>query len=135
MSHIALYVNDIAQMRNFYELYFDGQLVKEIHCEQENATKNFLVFADSSYIELIQPDISRAENIIKSLDSMAHIGFCLENKGELDRLCLRLKQNKYEQIHDIHNDNTGLYSACFSDPEGNKVEITAPSGQNSPVRF
>lgn len=131
INHIALYVNDMAKMRNFYELYFDGQLAKEVHCEKEKATKSFLMFADNSYIELIKLDASQYKDMAKETHSMAHIGFSLKDKNELDRLCLRLKQNKYTQVHEVEDDKRGAYTACFSDPEGNKVEITAPAHKNN----
>ncbi len=123
INHIALYVRDIAKMRNFYELYFGGKLTHKYHNEQEKYIANFLIFSEGTYIELIQPDEPYEEKIKGKFYGLAHIGFELKTVDEVDRLCLRLKQNKYIQIKEASYKQSGFYEAIFLDPENNRIEI------------
>ncbi len=123
INHVALYVNDIVKMRNFYELYFGGKLSYEHYCDQKKHTTSFVSFPEGSYIELIHPDEDYIEKDKDKLYGSAHIGFELKTSDEVDRLCLRLKQNKYTQIKEPSHTKNGFYEALFLDPEKNIIEI------------
>ncbi len=125
INHVALYVNDLVKMRNFYELYFGGRLTREYHNEQKKRTVSFLIFSEGTYIELIKPEKAYSEKNKGEFYGSAHIGFELKTTHEVDRLCLRLKQNKYTEMKKAHHTQNGFYEAAFLDPEDNVIEITA----------
>ncbi len=129
INHIAFYVHDLEKMCNFYQIYLGAKIEHEYRNEEEGFTTCFLIFSEGTYIELIQPDTMLKDHDVLKCFGLTHVGFALDKFDDVDRLALRLEQNKYKKIDGPRYARSGFYAARFLDPEDNIIEITAPKKQ------
>lgn len=112
-------------MCNFYQIYLDAKIKYKNYNDKQELINCFLVFSGSVNIEFIQVCNDAENHSQLNFLGLNHIGFLLESINEVDRLCLRLEQNKYTKLEGPQYKNNGFYAARFLDPESNMIEITA----------
>lgn len=127
INHVALYVHDLEKMSNFYQIYLGAKIEHQYRNNEQGFTACFLIFSEGTHIEFIQPDRELNNRDYLQCFGLTHIGFSLYSIEDVDRLSLRLEQNKYEKIDGPRYARSGFYAARFLDPESNIIEITAPN--------
>ena len=124
IEHIALYTNDLARARTFYETYFGGVAGALYHNPKTGLQTYFLSFADGARLELMtRPQLGSAAEGMHI--GWAHLAFQTESRADVDALTARLKTDEYTVVSGPRVTGDGYYESCVLDPDGNTVEITA----------
>ena len=126
IEHIAIWVEDLEVMNQFYVKFFDvicGDLYVN---RKKNYTSCFLTLKDGgSRIELMhRPDI--ADNNAKRglVKGYAHIAISVGSKEAVDALTERLRNDGHRIEGEPRTTGDGYYESVVLDPEENYIEIT-----------
>lgn len=124
LEHIAMYVNDLENIRLFFMQYFGAISNKMYHNPQTGLRTYFLSFEDSARLEIMsRPDMSDApKNNLRT--GLIHISFCVGSKERVDALTEQLRADGYAVISGPRTTGDGYYESCIEGPEGNLIEIT-----------
>lgn len=124
IEHIALYVNNLEDAKNFFIKYFGATSNDGYHNSKTNFRSYFLSFDDGARLEIMnKPEMS---DLPKELarTGYAHIAFSVGSKEKVDALTTRLKADGYEVISGPRTTGDGYYESCIVAIEGNQIEIT-----------
>ena len=126
IEHLAIWVDDIELIRQFYIKYFDATSGEKYVNTTRNYTSYFLSFGNhTTRIELMNiPDM--LEPIRRGyMKGIAHIAIAVGEKDIVDALTARLRQDGYTIAGEPRTSGDGYYESVVLDPEGNYVEIVA----------
>lgn len=124
IMHIAMYVNDLENTKNFFVKYFGAIPNEGYHNKNTDFRSYFLSFVDGAQLEIMnKPNMNNEE---KSLNrtGFAHIAFGVGSKEKVDELTKKLKMDGYEVISGPRTTGDGYYESCILGPENNQIEIT-----------
>lgn len=124
IDHIAMYVNDLEAVRDFFEEYFGAKPGSEYHNPKTGFRSYFLTFDEGSRLEIMnKPQLSDS---VKTADraGYVHIAFSLGSKERVGKLSERLHRDGYEIISGPRTTGDGYYESCIIGIEGNVIEIT-----------
>lgn len=126
IDHLAIWVEDLETMRQFYLRYFDVTCGEKYFNPKRNYTSYFLTFSGgSSRIELmLQPDIRDNEKDRGLIKGLAHLSINVGSKDAVNNLTERLRRDGYTIIGEPRTTGDGYYESVILDPEGNYIEIT-----------
>ena len=125
IDHIAIYVNDLERMREFYENFFEARASGKYHNQATGLQTYFLTFADGCRVELMtRPEVNgQAKPAYGS--GYIHLAVGVDTKEDVDALAGRLHGCGYDVESGPRTTGDGYYESCIIDPEGNRVEIVA----------
>ncbi len=126
IEHIALWVNDLELMRDFYTRCFGGRSGDQYRNPKTGFESYFLTFEDGARLELMRrPDVceNKAGPMIQR-PGYAHIAFSVGSEQKVDEFARKLSMDGYRNIDGPRRTGDGYYECVFLDPEGNRVEIT-----------
>ncbi|MGH1442116.1 VOC family protein [Exiguobacterium sp. s162] len=123
IEHVALWVDDIENMRRFYEIYFDAQSNAKYENEKKQFESYFLTFRGSRCrLELMhRPKLERNP---REATGYAHLAFSLGSKQAVDALTERFQLDGYTHMDGPRTTGDGYYESVILDPEGNIIELT-----------
>lgn len=124
IEHIALYVNNLEDARNFFIRYLEAKSNDGYHNPRTNFRSYFLSFNDGARLEIMnKPEM---QDMPKELarTGYAHIAFRVGNKEKVDALTAKLEADGYEVISGPRTTGDGYYESCIVAIEGNQIEIT-----------
>lgn len=124
IEHIALYVNNLEDARNFFIRYLEAKSNDGYHNPRTNFRSYFLSFNDGARLEIMnKPEM---QDMPKELarTGYAHIAFSVGNKEKVDALTAKLEADGYEVISGPRTTGDGYYESCIVAIEGNQIEIT-----------
>lgn len=123
IEHIALWVNDIEQMKSFYSLYFQTVPSAKYHNPQKKFTSYFLSFKNGARLEIMnRPGLEISANL--QIYGWAHLAISVGSKEEVDILTEKLREDGYTITGNPRTTGDGYYESTVLDPEGNLIEIT-----------
>jgi lactoylglutathione lyase len=125
IAHIALWVNDLERMVDFYCRFFNGTAGKIYHNPNKNFKSCFIVFEQEMSIELMH----KTDQILSSLTGETitgfhHLAFSVGTREGVDQLTQIISSEGYEVRSKPRVTGDGYYESVISDPEGNTIEIT-----------
>lgn len=124
IEHIALYVNDLEETKQFFMKYLNARSNNGYHNHRTNFRSYFLSFDDGTRLEIMNkpemPDLQKA----LSRTGYAHIAFSVGSKEKVDSLTAKLRIDGYEVISGPRTTGDGYYESCIIAVEGNQIEIT-----------
>lgn len=125
IDHIAVWVDDIEAMRQFYLTYFDTVCGEKYVNPTKKYTSYFLSFNDGgARVELmLRPDIADTIGKRGFAKGMAHIAIAIGTKEAVNKLTERLRTDKYTIVSEPRKTGDGYYESAVSDPEGNYIEL------------
>lgn len=124
IEHIALYVNDLEEARNFFMKYLDAKSNEGYHNPRTNFRSYFLTFDDGARLEIMQePEMADLPKE-PARTGYAHIAFSVGSKEKVDTLTEELKADGYEIASGPRTTGDGYYESCIVAIEGNQIEIT-----------
>ena len=124
IEHIALWTNDLEQMRFFYMKYFEGISNDKYTNTKKQFESYFLVFEGGTRIELMRkPELIKQENKLILL-GFAHIAFSVGSKEKVIELTETLRNDGYTIYSEPRITGDGYFESSILDPEGNLIEIT-----------
>lgn len=124
IEHIALYVNNLEDARNFFIRYLEAKSNDGYHNPRTNFRSYFLSFNDGARLEIMnKPEM---QDLPKELarTGYAHIAFSVGSKERVDALTAKLEADGYEVISGPRTTGDGYYESCIVVIEGNQIEIT-----------
>ncbi|MBR3042082.1 MAG: VOC family protein [Eubacterium sp.] len=124
IEHVAMYVNDLENARDFFVKYFNGKSNDGYHNPNTGFKSYFISFDDGSRLELMnKPGMTDQEKTL-SRTGYSHIAFSVKSEAELETLTERMKADGYEVLSGPRTTGDGYYESCILGLEGNQIEIT-----------
>jgi len=127
IEHLAIWVEDIELMRQFYITYFDAISGEKYFNPQKQFTSYFIRFnGGGCRIELMhRPDISHILTERGSKMGITHFAITVGTKEDVNLLTERLRNDGYTIKGEPRTSGDGYYESVILDPEDNIVELIA----------
>lgn len=124
IEHIAMYVNDLEQVRQFFEKYFGGCSNGLYYNKKTDFCSYFISFEDGARLEIMtKPGIEDEEKKL-ARTGYIHLAFSVGSREAVDRLTERLRGDGYQVLNGPRTTGDGYYESCVVGIEGNQIEIT-----------
>lgn len=125
IHHIAIWVKDLEEIKNFYETYFQGKSNELYHNPIKKFSSYFLTFDSGCQIELMhRPDILEGKRSFESQEiGIVHLAFSVGSKEKVDELTEKLRADGYKVVSEPRITGDGYYESVILDPEENIIEI------------
>ena len=124
IEHIALYVNDLDAVRDFFVNYLGAESNSGYHNTRTDFRSYFLTFGDGARLELMNkpnmPDPAKDP----SRTGYAHIAFSVGSREKVDDLTAQLKADGYQVLSGPRTTGDGYYESSIVAIEQNLIEIT-----------
>lgn len=127
IEHLAIWVDDLEKMRQFYMTYFDVVSGEKYTNVKKGFTSYFLAFGDgNTRIELMNMPGINDEPMRRGFSKgIAHFAISVGSKERVNSLTEKLRGDKYVIESEPRTTGDGYYESVVLDPEGNYVEISA----------
>lgn len=124
IDHLALYVFDLEQAKDFFCKYFNGSANEMYHNPVTGLRTYFITLPDGGRIEIMsRPDVTpRPFN--PTLQGFIHLAISVGSKDNVNRLTDRLKADGFEVLSGPRTTGDGYYESCIRGFENNIIEIT-----------
>lgn len=124
IEHIAMYVNELEDAREFFIKYFHAVSNEGYHNRTTGFRSYFLSFDDGARLEIMnKPGMADCEKQL-ARTGYVHIAFSLGSKEAVNELTDRLKKDGYAVVSGPRTTGDGYYESCIIGIEGNQIEIT-----------
>lgn len=125
IEHLALYVQDLEGMKQFYQRYFNAQPNSGYHNPKTGLRSYFLTFEEGCRLELMhRPEVTGREKPPIAAGYI-HLAFTVGERARVDALTQQLRQDGYTVCSGPRVTGDGYYESCILDPEGNQIELVA----------
>ena len=126
IEHIAIWVENLNVMRDFYIEYFNAKSNDLYHNPRKEFKSYFLTFDSGARAELMQkPHLRKLTNSDDAIVGYAHFAMSLGSAEIVDELTERLRDDGYIIVGEPRTTGDGYYESVIQDPEGNRIELTA----------
>jgi lactoylglutathione lyase len=125
LEHVALYVQDLELMKNFYVNYFGATPNQKYHNPHTGLQTYFLSFDDGARLEIMQRPGMSPKTAGEYPLGYAHISFKLGTPEKVDQLTKTLQKYGCPLLNGPRTTGDGYYESVLADPEGNLVELVA----------
>jgi lactoylglutathione lyase len=127
IEHVAIWTQDIENLKNFYSTYFDGICAEKYSNPARQFESYFVSFASGARLELMQmPSIPLTLNRAEAqFTGLIHLAFATGSEDKVDSLTERLRRDGYCVASEPRRTGDGYYESCVLDPDGNRIEISA----------
>ena len=124
IEHIAMYVNDLESVRDFFVKYFGAVCNDGCYNSKTGFRSYFLLFDDGARLEIMNKP--QMEDEVKSpvRTGYIHIAFSVGSKEKVDFLTRQMQEDGYEVVSGPRTTGDGYYESCIIGIEGNQIEIT-----------
>jgi lactoylglutathione lyase len=122
IEHLAIWVNDLELMKNFYCHFFNGKENLLYTNPNKKFSSYFISFPEGPRLELMHTPGLRKH--MGSFTGYAHLAFALGSTTEVDRKTGELTAAGFNLLDGPRTTGDGYYESVIEDPEGNKIEIT-----------
>ncbi|MGE6847357.1 VOC family protein [Bacillus tropicus] len=123
IEHVAIWVNDLEGMRDFYKQYFNGEESSLYDNPKKQFKSYFITFEGGARLELMK-QVGIDDNTQTQTIGYAHIAFSVGSKEKVNELTNTLREAGYPVLNGPRTTGDGYYESVVSDPEGNQIEIT-----------
>ena len=121
IEHIAIWTNNLEEMKDFYTRFFTERRMKI--CQSEKHFESYFIqFESGTRLELMRrPDLAKGE---ENASGYAHMAFSLGSRQEVDEMTSRFEKEGYQVAGKPRVTGDGYYESVILDPDGNIVELT-----------
>ena len=119
IEHIAMYVNELDVVRDFFIKYFNAKSNEGYHNKTTDFRSYFLSFDDGVRLEIMNKPIMEDSEKTLARTGYVHIAFSLGSKAAVDSLTEILKHDGYDVISGPRTTGDGYYESCIVGIEGN----------------
>ncbi|MCI9315243.1 MAG: glyoxalase [Lachnospiraceae bacterium] len=124
IEHIAMYVNELESVRDFFIKYFNASSNAGYHNQNTGFRSYFLTFDDGARLEIMnKPGMSDGEKAINRT-GYSHLAFSVGSREAVDDLTDRLKKDGFQVTSGPRTTGDGYYESCIVGLEDNLIEIT-----------
>ncbi|MBB3838260.1 lactoylglutathione lyase [Runella defluvii] len=126
IEHIAIWVQNLEQMRAFYETYFGAISSAKYHNPTKNFQSYFLSFEQGARLELMhKPEVNNISQTVENQRlGIIHLAISVGSKEQVDKLTKKLQENEFQVVGEPRMTGDGYYESVILDPENNLIEIT-----------
>ncbi len=126
IEHVALWVNDLEKMREFYAEFFDCESSMKYINEKTQFESYFLKFTNGARLELMKlPEIQfMSRDDSKKYYGFAHIAISVGSKNNVIQLTEKIRGKGCVVYSEPRVTGDGYFESVILDPENNKIEIT-----------
>lgn len=122
IEHVAFWVQNLEEMKNFYLKYFDLECNDLYRNQKKEFSSYFLKFPTGARIELMHsPRISQSSG---DRIGLAHLAISVGSKERVNTLTETIRLEGYKVRSEPRTTGDGYYESVIEDPEGNFIEIT-----------
>jgi lactoylglutathione lyase len=123
IHHIAIWTNDLENLRKFYVYYFDGYANEKYMNPITGFESYFIRFDSGTQLELMRKGEKQMH--VGEFTGLAHFAFTLGSEDAVVSLTERLRGDGYTIAGEPRRTGDGYYESVILDPEGNRVELIA----------
>ena len=124
IEHVAMYVNELENARDFFVKYLGGSSNDGYHNQNTGFRSYFISFGDGARLELMnKPGLVDLEKPLNRT-GYVHIAFSVGSKERVDELTALLQKEGFEVASGPRTTGDGYYESCIVVIEGNQIEIT-----------
>jgi len=123
IEHVAIWVDDLEDMKVFYETYFKCKSGSKYHNREKKFESYFLTFESGARLEIMCKEGVGQRNRVEQT-GWAHIAISLGSRDHVDQMTARLERDGYPVIGGPRVTGDGYYESLIEDPEGNLIELT-----------
>lgn len=120
---MAIWVNDLEGMREFYEKYFNCKSNIKYHNKEKKFESYFLTFESGARLEIMRKEGRDQQNRGDRM-GWTHIAISLGSRDSVNQMTARFKNDGYPPISDPRVTGDGYYESVIEDLEGNLIELT-----------
>jgi len=125
IEHIAIWVEDLEKMKDFYTCYFLMKCNEKYVNPKKGFSSYFLSFDSGARIEIMfRPDIKKDNKSKGRMNGLAHFAISTGSRDKVDQLTEQIRNDGFEIIGEPRVTGDGYYESIVSDPEGNWVDVT-----------
>ena len=127
IEHLAIWVDDLENMKAFYLKYFGTYAGEKYTNEKKQYTSYFIFFGeDKTRLELMnKPNITPTIGQRGLAKGIAHFAISVGSNEKVNELTETFRRDGYTIYSEPRTTGDGYYESVVLDPEGNHVEITA----------
>lgn len=127
IEHVAMWVNDIDRICEFYSRYFGAGIGKRYENPAKGFASRFLTFASGTRMEVMSttmlspvPHEAGAQRM-----GLTHFALSLGSQQAVDDKTAQLKAEGVTVLDGPRRTGDGYYESVVLDPEGNRIELMA----------
>lgn len=124
IEHVAMYVNDLENARDFFVQYLGAKSNDGYHNVKTGFRSFFVSFDGGARIEIMNKPEMADDNKELNRTGYAHIAFSVGSKECVDELTEQIKNAGYEVVSGPRTTGDGYYESCIVAIEGNQIELT-----------
>lgn len=127
IEHLAIWTKDLERLKEFYKKYFNATS-NELYTNQKKEFKSyFLTFDSGARLEIMQRSdiLSPKTTPGKEYFGYAHFAISTGSEQNVDKLTEILRNDGFPVLDGPRRTGDGYYESVVSDPDGNRIEITA----------
>lgn len=126
LGHIALWVEDLEKMKDWYCLCFDMSAGEKYENPAKGFQSYFLSFGAGSQIELMKKSGIQETPSPRGMNSgFAHFAISVGSKAKVNEMTENFRNEGIKIIGEPRTTGDGYYESLIEDPEGNWIEITS----------
>ena len=126
IEHIAIWVNNIEEMKRFYTGYFNVQVGNTYRNHGKGFESCFLSFDSGARLELMKmTSIPENRNDpISQHTGLIHFAISVGSGQAVDELTEKMCADGFQVLDGPRHTGDGYYESVVLDPENNRIEIT-----------
>jgi lactoylglutathione lyase len=126
IDHLAIWVNDLEKMKDFYAKYFDAQVGARYFNLKTQFESYFLTFEDTCRLELMhRNDVPTSlDDIYKQFIGLIHFAVSVGSEEIVNLKTQQFRNDGFEILDGPRWTGDGYYESVILDPENNRIEIT-----------
>lgn len=125
LEHVALYVEDLEAIKEFYLQHFGATANNKYHNPHSGLDTYFLSFDGGARLEIMQRPAMSPRATGEHPLGYTHISFKLGSPEKVARLTRELQESGCPLLNGPRLTGDGYYESVLSDPEGNLIELVA----------
>lgn len=124
--HIALWTNQLDEMKNFYETYFDGVCNEKYTNQSKGFESYFITFEGDVSLEIMRR-IDIQEQKYGEYIGICHLAFGLKDREALIDKTEQIRSNGFRIVGEPRITGDGYFESVILDLDGNRIELVAES--------
>lgn len=126
IDHLAIWVNDLEQMKEFYHCYFGASYNERYENPNKGFSSYFMEFGlGKARIELMhRADIATVLKTGSDFIGLAHFAISLGSEEMVVSLTEKFRKDGITVVGEPRTTGDGYFESVILDPEGNTIELT-----------
>ncbi len=124
IEHLALYVKDLEQTKQFFETYFNAKAGEKYHNPKTSFLSYFLSFESGARLEIMTRSNLDEQEKLPFRTGYHHLAFSVGSQEKVNGLTERFRQDGFTIVSNPRTTGDGYYESVMVDLEGNLIEIT-----------